>query len=70
MSDYIKVNRAHWDSRVPHHVKGYGLDEFRADPAHLSHVVRFDVPRLGNIAELDVVHLQCHIGTDTLSLYR
>jgi SAM-dependent methyltransferase len=70
MSDYIKVNRAHWDSRVPHHVKGYGLDEFRADPAHLSHVVRFDVPRLGDITELDVVHLQCHIGTDTLSLYR
>ena len=70
MSDYIKVNRAHRDSRVPHHVNGYGLDEFRSDPAHLSHVVRFDVPRLGDITELDVVHLQCHIGTDTLSLYR
>ena len=32
--------------------------------------MRFDLPRLGDIADLDVVHLQCHIGTDTLSLFR
>jgi SAM-dependent methyltransferase len=32
--------------------------------------VRFDLPRLGSIEGLDVVHLQCHIGTDTLSLAR
>jgi SAM-dependent methyltransferase len=32
--------------------------------------VRFDLPRLGDTADLDVVHLQCHIGTDTLSLFR
>ncbi len=70
MSDYIAVNRANWDSRVPHHVAGYDLASFRSDPRHLSHVVRFDVPRLGSIAGLDVVHLQCHIGTDTLSLAR
>jgi SAM-dependent methyltransferase len=70
MSGYIAVNRAHWDSRVPHHVEGYDLDSFRTDPVHLSHVVRFDAPRLGSIADLDVVHLQCHIGTDTLSLAR
>jgi SAM-dependent methyltransferase len=70
MSDYIAVNRNHWNSRVPHHVVGYDLDSFRSDPAHLSHVVRFDLPRLGSIAGLDVVHLQCHIGTDTLSLFR
>ena len=70
MSAYIEVNRANWDSRVPHHVVGYDLDSFRSDPAHLSHVVQFDLPRLGSIVDLDVVHLQCHIGTDTLSLVR
>jgi SAM-dependent methyltransferase len=32
--------------------------------------VRFDRPRLGDIAGLEAVHLQCHIGTDTLSLAR
>jgi SAM-dependent methyltransferase len=33
-------------------------------------VVQFDKPRLGDIGGLRTVHLQCHIGTDTLSLAR
>ena len=70
MSDYLAVNLANWNSRVPHHVAAYGLEEYRRDPAHLSGVVRFDLPRLGSIEGLDVLHLQCHIGTDTLSLAR
>lgn len=70
MSDYIAVNLANWNSRVVHHEQGYGLERFRADPTHLSDVVRFDLPRLGDVSGLDVVHLQCHIGTDTLSLAR
>ncbi|MGZ4674782.1 MAG: class I SAM-dependent methyltransferase [Ilumatobacteraceae bacterium] len=70
MSDYLAINLANWNSRVKHHEQGYALDLFRTDPTHLSGVVRFDLPRLGDIAGLDVVHLQCHIGTDTLSLAR
>lgn len=70
MSDYVAVNRANWDSRVPHHVTGYDLSSFRADPEFISGVVQFDQERLGSVAGLDVVHLQCHIGTDTLSLAR
>jgi SAM-dependent methyltransferase len=69
MDEYAVTNLANWNSRVPHHAAGYGLDAYR-DPAHLSGVVRFDVPRLGDISGLDAVHLQCHIGTDTLSLAR
>ncbi len=68
--DYLAINRANWNSRVPFHVQGYGLDRFRADPGHLSGVVRFDRPRLGDLSGLEAVHLQCHIGTDTLSLAR
>jgi len=67
---YLDVNLANWNSRVEHHEQAYGLEKFRADPKHLSDVVRFDLPRLGSIDGLDVVHLQCHIGTDTLSLAR
>jgi SAM-dependent methyltransferase len=70
VSDYRAVNLANWNSRVPHHEQGYGLDAFRTDPSYLSDVVTFDLPRLGSIEGLDVVHLQCHIGTDTLSLAR
>ena len=47
-----------------------GWQRFRDDPDHLSDVVRFDQPRLGDIAGLRGVHLQCHIGTDTVSLAR
>ncbi len=70
MSDYAAVNLANWNSRVAHHEVGYRLERYRDDPTYLSDVVRFDLPRLGDIGGLDVVHLQCHIGTDTLSLAR
>ncbi|MCU1679487.1 MAG: Methyltransferase protein [Amycolatopsis sp.] len=72
MDDYIAVNKANWDERVPAHTAsaGYGLDRFLAEPGFLSGVVRFDRPRLGDLTGLRGVHLQCHIGTDTLSLAR
>ena len=72
MTDYRQVNRANWDERGPAHAAsaGYGLERFRADPEHLSKVVRFDLPLLGDVAGLEGVHLQCHIGTDTISLAR
>jgi SAM-dependent methyltransferase len=65
------VNLANWESRVPLHTGpgGYHLDVFD-DPEHLSDVVRYDLPRLGRLDGLDAVHLQCHIGTDTVSLAR
>lgn len=68
--DYLTVNRANWDSRAPLHAQGYDIDKLLADPSALSGVVEFDRPRLGELSGLDVVHLQCHIGTDTLSLAR
>jgi SAM-dependent methyltransferase len=33
-------------------------------------VVTYDRPWLGDLTGLDAVHLQCHIGTDTISLAR
>ena len=71
-SDYRAVNHANWESRVPHHAAsdGYALERFRTDPDFMSQVVLFDQPRLGDVAGRDVVHLQCHIGTDTVSLAR
>ena len=69
-ADYLAVNRANWDSRATIHARGYDIDRLLADPAALSDVVRFDAERLGDLGGLAVVHLQCHIGTDTLSLAR
>jgi SAM-dependent methyltransferase len=72
VTDYRTVNRANWNERAPAHAASpdYAFDKFAADPAYLSHVVRFDLPRLGDVAGLRAVHLQCHVGTDTISLHR
>ena len=70
--EYQALNQASWDERAPAHAAApeYALDQFVADPGFLSGVVRFDQPLLGDIRGLRGVHLQCHIGTDTLSLAR
>ena len=72
VADYTELNRASWDERAPAHAESsyYALAEFAQDPMFLSHVVRFDLPRLGDISGARGVHLQCHIGTDTISLAR
>jgi len=69
--DWRTVNLANWESKVPLHTApdGYDLAGFD-DPEHLTSTVRYDLPRLGRLDGLDVVHLQCHIGTDTVSLAR
>ncbi len=70
--DYRALNLANWDERAPAHAAspGYALQRFRDEPDFLSKVVRFDRPLLGDITGLRGLHLQCHIGTDTLSLHR
>jgi SAM-dependent methyltransferase len=70
MDDYLEINRKNWDSRVPIHLQGYELTKFREDPNHISGVVSFDLPRLPEVKGLEGIHLQSHIGTDTLSLVR
>jgi SAM-dependent methyltransferase len=55
---------------VAFHAAGYGLERFREDPEWLSGVVQFDRARLGDVRGLSGVHLQCHLGSDTLSLSR
>jgi SAM-dependent methyltransferase len=72
VDDYRSVNRANWDERVPVHVasREYGIERFVDDPAFLSDTVRFDRERLGDVSGLRGLHLQCHIGTDTISLAR
>jgi SAM-dependent methyltransferase len=72
VDDYVAVNKANWDDRAPAHAESadYQVKEFLADTKHLSRVVTFDLPLLGDISGLRGVHLQCHIGTDTVSLAR
>ncbi|MSS83479.1 alpha/beta hydrolase fold domain-containing protein [Actinomycetaceae bacterium WB03_NA08] len=70
--EYFRDNEANWDERTRIHVvsRDYDVEGFVSDPTRLSSVVQSDRPRLGSLAGQDVVHLQCHIGLDTLSLAR
>lgn len=69
--DYRTLNRANWDERVPIHVGSPDYDPaLFDDPGFLSGVVRFDRPRLGDLTGVRGIHLQCHVGTDTVSLSR
>lgn len=72
MTDYLALNRANWDDRAAAHAASpdYCVSQLVGGAKDLSDVVAFDAERLGDIAGLDVLHLQCHIGTDTLSLHR
>ncbi|WEV74028.1 class I SAM-dependent methyltransferase [Bifidobacterium sp. ESL0798] len=70
----IEDNRANWDDRAEVHFNGaYGdIDALIADPRALTPVVRRDLRVLkpflpnGSLAGQRLLHLQCHIGTDTL----
>ena len=72
VTDYQEVNQANWDDRVPTHLASdyYSVQRYLAEPDFISDVVRFDLPRLGDVSGLRGAHLQCHIGTDTVSLAR
>ncbi|KAF5006032.1 hypothetical protein FDECE_7567 [Fusarium decemcellulare] len=70
--DYQTMNRSSWDERAPAHVSSpdYEIKHHISDATFVGHVVQFDRPYLGDITGLDCIHLQCHIGTDTLGLAR
>lgn len=62
----MRANRANWDARTPVHVASrfYGIDQC-LDPARW--FASFEWEDLGELAGRDVVHLQCHLGTETLA---
>ncbi|MEV5436663.1 class I SAM-dependent methyltransferase [Streptomyces sp. NPDC052682] len=68
-SDWREANRAHWDERAEVHATSayYDLDGFRAgaDPLRA-----FELAEVGDVTGRTLLHLQCHIGLDTLSWAR
>lgn len=70
--EHFEANRRNWDERSHLHAPSIGYDIRRlvSGADELSDVVAFDRQYLGDLTGLRVVHLQCHIGTDTLSLAR
>jgi SAM-dependent methyltransferase len=68
-----RLNRAHWDSLAAVHpgTPYYDEDALVGGADSLSEAEAAGVREaVGAVAGLDVVHLQCHIGFDTISLAR
>ena len=60
-----ETNRAHWDEVAPVHLKSYGIHDLLAGKSRIDSIQRQEIYP---VAGKEVIHLQCHIGTDTLSL--
>ena len=75
-AEHLAYNRAHWDEAAEVHRVSYDTAGLVADPDRLDGAVQQDSALLapylpnGSVAGLDMIHLQCHIGTDTLSWAR
>jgi SAM-dependent methyltransferase len=71
LADPIEVNRRNWDERATIHARdttgGYMLERFIAGEDALHEI---EAAELGSVAGKRVLHLQCHIGRDTLCLVR
>ncbi|ONM50160.1 class I SAM-dependent methyltransferase [Nocardia donostiensis] len=77
-AEAIAANRANWDDRADVHIRSamYDVDGFLNDPTDISQVVQNDLSVLAphlpdsGVQDRSLLHLQCHIGTDTISWAR
>ncbi|WP_225844744.1 bifunctional 2-polyprenyl-6-hydroxyphenol methylase/3-demethylubiquinol 3-O-methyltransferase UbiG [Streptomyces sp. HPF1205] len=67
--DWLRLNRENWDDRVPVHAASefYDLPGFRAGASTLR---AFEADEVGDVSGKRLLHLQCHMGQDTLSWAR
>jgi dihydrofolate reductase/SAM-dependent methyltransferase len=65
--ELMLINRDFWNERAPLHEKSnyYNIDELKNGKLSL---VDYEIEELGDIKGKNLIHLQCHIGTDTISL--
>lgn len=67
--NWLEYNRANWDERVPIHASGafYDLDAVAAGRETLA---EFELAEVGDVRGKQLLHLQSHIGTETLGWAR
>ncbi len=72
VDEFMETNRANWDSRAAIHYGSdiYGIQRFLDDPNFVGEVASFDAERMPPLTGKKLLHLQCHIGTDTIGLAR
>ena len=70
MDKYIAENRDYWDEITPIHVRSafYDIAGFKAGTSTMR--MPFEAEEMGNLDGKSLLHLQCHIGMDTLTWAR
>jgi 2-polyprenyl-3-methyl-5-hydroxy-6-metoxy-1,4-benzoquinol methylase len=70
--DHRHANLENWNDRVAIHTApdGYEIDQLVDDPDATSNEVAFDHQYLGDVTGQSLIHLRCHIGTDSVSWAR
>jgi SAM-dependent methyltransferase len=68
-ADDLETNKAHWDALAAVHGQD-GYYDSEALVAGADSLGEFEAAAVGDVAGLDVLHLQCHIGFDSISLAR
>ena len=68
-ADWVEMNRANWNARVPIHVDStwYDIPAFVAGQDTLCD---FEPAEVGDVRGRTLLHLQCHLGLDSLSWAR
>ena len=68
-NEWLDANRAMWDERVPLHAASaaYDQDGFRKGRDEIR---EFEAAEVGDVTGKRLLHLQCHMGQDTLSWAR
>ncbi|MFI1914900.1 class I SAM-dependent methyltransferase [Nocardia sp. NPDC020380] len=64
--DPLIVNRQNWDARAPIHA----VSHFYRDHEAAFWFAPFEWDVLGDVRDRDVLHLQCHLGTETVEFAR
>lgn len=66
---YIEVNRKLWNEKTVYHIESdfYNMQAFIEGQTSLKEV---ELDLLGDVMGMDILHLQCHFGQDSLSLAR
>ncbi len=71
-TEWFADNQANWNDRARTHMSGnyYGVNELITNPESISAELAQDIHRFGNLNGKSVIHLQCHLGTDTIGFAR
>lgn len=59
------ANQAFWDEIAPVHYKSYDIEKLKQGKSLIDSIQKKEI---GSVKDKSLLHLQCHIGTDSLKI--